>query len=337
MKRPPAIITLLVALSLVLTSCATAARDDSAEVVIRFGNIYPSSTTFGRAIDDMARQIGSTSHGRIRMDVFHSGTLGSEQSHIEAVREGSIEMAETGTAGIGLFLPETALFELWYAFDDPDALVSAFERLQPELDRAAQRKGFKLLGAFYNGPRTLLSTTPIRSLSDMHGLQLRVPESDLYVRMADALGARGISLPLGDAYTGLQTGTIDAMEGSPDDLASGGYGEVAKYLTLDRHVYHPLSIVYNLESWEALTQQQRDQISSAVDQASRVQLAELAKANKEAMAELEEEGVELIRLPDRQMWAQRVARASDEFTEQFGVDGQRITGTVDTANKSGER
>lgn len=337
MKRPPTLRALLVALSLLLASCSTTAPGDSSKVVIRFGNIYPSSTTFGHAIDDMARHLELTSDGRISVDVFHSGTLGSEQSHIEAVREGSLEMAQTGTAGIGLFLPETALFELWYAFDDPHALVSTFDRLRPDLDRAFQQKGFKLLGAFYNGPRTILSTTPVHSLSDMRGLQLRVPESDLYVRMANALGARGISLPLGDAYTGLQTGTIDALEGSPDDLASGGYGEVAKYLTLDRHVYHPLSIVYNLDSWRALTQWQRNQISAAVERASRIQFAELARSNEEAIAGLKRDGVEVIPLSDRTAWKQRITRTSDEFAAGFGAEGKRITDTIDSATRTGDR
>ncbi|WP_224391176.1 TRAP transporter substrate-binding protein [Pseudonocardia sp. ICBG1293] len=243
---------LLAAICLVLTACGSPAGGDTDPVVIRYGNIYPASTTFGKAVDRMAELVEERSDGAVRMDVFHSGSLGSEQTHIEGVREGSLEMAHTGTAGIALFVPETALFERWYAFDGLDALAGAFDEATPLLERMYADKGFTLLGTFYNGPRTLIATSPIRSLGDVQGKQLRVPGSDLYVRMANGLGARGVSMPLGDAFTGLQTGTIDALEGSPDDLSSGGYGSVAPYLTLDEHVYHPLSIVYGSDAWEAL-------------------------------------------------------------------------------------
>lgn len=329
MRLPSILATLLAVLSLTLASCASTAGNDRAEVTIRYGNIYPDSTSFGSAIDDMAKRLNKTSGGRIQMEVFHDGKLGSEQSHIEAVREGSLEMAQTGTAGIGLFVPETALFERWYAFDNPQSVAEAFQRLRPTLEREYSANGFKLLGAFYNGPRSIISSKPIRSLPDMRGVQLRVPESEIYIRMANALGSRPVSLPLGDAYTGLQTGTIDAMEGSPDDLASGDYGEVAKYLTLDRHVYHPLSIVYNLEKWEKLSARQQSQIQAAVDHAARVQLDELTKANTQAMTELREEGVEVIELPDRRNWENQVADTSDEFARQFGPEGRRILTTIE--------
>lgn len=325
---------LLAAICLMLTGCGAPAGGEPDPVVIRYGNIYPASTTFGKAVDRMAELVEERSGGAVRMDVFHNGALGSEQTHIEGVREGSLEMAHTGTAGIALFVPETALFEQWYAFDDVDALAGAFDDARPLLERMYADKGFELLGTFYNGPRTLISTSPIRSLDDVQGKQLRVPGSDLYVRMANGLGARGVSMPLGDAFTGLQTGTIDAFEGSPDDLRSGGYGDVAPYLTLDEHVYHPLSIVYNRDAWEALAPEHRQLVQAAADEVSAEQRTALEQANVDALAELEEQGVEIIELDDRDAWAERVAPTSAEFAERFGPDGQRIVEILDRAGRS---
>lgn len=302
-----------------------------AELTIRYGNIYPGDTTFGEAIHDMAAQINEASEGAIEVEVFDGGTLGSEQEHVEAVREGSLEMVQTGTAGISLYVPETALFELWYAYDELDTLVEAFTSVQSELDEVYQEEGFKLLGAFFNGPRSIISREPIRSLEDVQGMQLRVPNSDLYVEMANGLGAQAVALPLGDVYTGLQTGTIDGMEGAPDDVAKGGYGEVAKYYTLDRHVYHPLSIVYSLDAWNALSQDQQQTIQEAVDAASEQQIGLLEEANQAALEDLEAEGVEIIEISDREQWADKVAPASEAFAEQFGEAGQLIVDAMEAA------
>lgn len=302
-----------------------------AELVIRYGNIYPADTTFSRAIDEMAEELAEESGGTIELDTYHGGTLGYEPEMLEGMLEGSLEMTQTGTAGIALYIPETALFELWYAYDDLDTLVEAFGSVRDELDEVYQEEGFKLLGAFFNGPRSTISTEPIRSLEDMRGVQMRVPTSDLYVEMAEALGANPATLPLSDAYTGLQTGTIQAQEGSPDDLYTGGFGEVAKYLTLDRHVYHPLSIVYGADAWEALSEEDQEIIQNAVDSAVESQISYLEEANEEALEGLEEQGVELIELEDRDEWAEAVESASESFADQFDETGQLITDAMEEA------
>ncbi|WP_150463192.1 TRAP transporter substrate-binding protein [Nesterenkonia ebinurensis] len=302
-----------------------------AELVIRYGNIYPAGTTFSRAIDEMAEEIAEESDGAIELDSYHGGTLGYEPEMLEGILEGSLEMTQTGTAGIALYVPETALFELWYAYDDLETLMEAFESVRDDLDVVYQEEGFKLLGAFFNGPRSTISTQPIRSLEDMQGVQLRVPTSDLYVDMAEALGANAVTLPLGDAYSGLEQGTIDAQEGSPDDLYSGGFGEVAKYLTLDRHVYHPLSIIYSIEAWEALSEEEQEIIQNAVDSAVERQVSYLEEANEEALIALEEQGVELIELEDREEWAEAVQGASERFAGRFEETGQLITDAMEEA------
>lgn len=307
------------------------AGTSDAELVIRYGNIYPEGTTFSRAIDEMAEELAEESDGAIELDTYHGGTLGYEPEMLEGILEGSLEITQTGTAGIALYLPETALFELWYAYDDLDTLIEAFDSVRDDLDAVYQEEGFKLLGAFFNGPRSTISTNPIRALEDMQGVRMRVPTSDLYVDMAEALGANPVTLPLGDAYSGLEQGTIEAQEGSPDDLYSGGFGEVAKYLTLDRHVYHPLSIIYSAEAWDALSEEEQEVIQNAVDSAVERQVSYLEEANEEALVALEDQGVELIELEDREEWAAAVQDASENFAGRFEETGRLITDAMEEA------
>ena len=322
--------------ALILSGCSSSAIPDkpssssadmgaaAAEVTIRYGSIYTADTTFGVAVAHMADAIKEASNGSIDVQTFPGGTLGSEQNHAEAVQEGSLEMMESGTAGIGLYVPESALFELWYANDSLDSLVAAFKEATPKLDELYQAQGFKLLGTFYNGPRSIISTVPVRDLGDVQNLRLRVPGSELYVQMAKGLGAQATALPLGDVYTGLQTGSIDAMEGGPDDIMKSGYGEVAKYLTLDEHVFQPLSIIYSLDRWNALTPEQQTIVQDAATAASEEQKDLLQSANEKALADLEEQGVEIIKLSDRDEWVKKVQPAVEKFTEDYKATGQFI-------------
>jgi tripartite ATP-independent transporter DctP family solute receptor len=297
-------------------------------LTIRIGNIYSGITTYGKALDKLKTDIEKNSNGEIKVEVFHDGKLGSEKDEIQAVKDGSLEMMETGTAGIGLYVPETALFELWYKFKDINRLVTAFEALTPELQKMYQPAGFQLLGAYYDGPRNILATKKIETLDQLKGIKLRVPGSKIYVNMANALGSKGITTALGEVYTALQTGAIDAMEGTPDSIVQAKMYEQAKYLIADQHVFQPLSIVYSKGEWDQLSDQYKKIISDAVKESSKYQLSLVEKANGDALKVLQEKGVQIIQVKDMDKWSQAVSQANNDFANQYGDKGKIILDKV---------
>lgn len=294
------------------------------EVTIRIGNFYAQDTTYGVAFDSLKEEIEEKSNGTITVDIFHGGSLGSEQDHIQAVHEGSLEMMHSGTAGIGLYVPETAVFELWYNFQSLDQLQTAFEQLKPELGEMCEAEGFKLLGAYFDGPRNILSNKKVETIDQLQGLGFRVPDSTLYVSMAGALGTNAITMPYGDVYTSLQTGAIDAMEGTPDSVLQENFYEQASYYILDEHVYQPLSIIYNLDAWNNLSTEQQEIIETAVINASDYHLTLVKDANEQALSELEENGIELVEVTDSEKWREAVAEANQTFAEEQGEKGEMI-------------
>lgn len=326
MFRKSGLIIGLISLLFLFTACGSENANSGKESTtsIRIGNFYSQETTYGKAFDKLKEDIESASNGSLKVDVFHNGSLGSEQDHIQAVHQGSLEMMHTGTGGIGNYIPETAIFELWYNFNSLEQLKSVFENLTPELDKIYQEEGFKLLGAYYDGPRNILTNKKISSLEDIKGVKFRVPDSTLYVSMADALEANTITMPYGDVYTSLQTGAIDAMEGTPDSVLVENFYEQSKYFILDQHVYQPLSIVYNLDAWNKLTSDQQKIIEEAVKDASEYHLELAKEANANALKKLEENGIELIELKDLDKWREKVVEANKKYVEQYGENGKLI-------------
>lgn len=332
--RLPAL-TACAAATLVLSACGggTSTGTSGQTVTIRVGNIYAQTTTYGKALDKMAEDVKDASGGSIKLQIFHGGAMGSEKEHIEAVREGSLEMMESGTAGIGLFVPETSIFELWYANDNIDTLVKAFSNVQLDLEKLYADKGFQLLGAYFDGPRSILSTKEVNNLGEVKGLKLRVPDSPLYVSSASALGARAVTMPLGDVYTGLQTGAIDAMEGTPDSVFQAKLYENAKYYIMDSHVFQPLSIVYNKAAWDKLTADQQKILRDAVTKSSKYHLSLIQKANEDALAAMKESGVKVIEIKDRDQWSAAVEKTNQDFAGKFGAAGQQILTAMNSAKR----
>jgi|SRR5699024_447570 len=331
-KRFLTIFLIFSSITLIISGCGS--NSDTSSKTIRFGNIYNEDTTYGKAINKMADDIEEMSDGTLEVEIFHEGSLGGEDEEIQALHDGSLEMMETGTAGIGTYVPETSVFELWYNLEGLDTLKGSFEDLQDDLDERYQEDGFKLLGAYYDGPRNIISTKKVEDFDDLKGLKFRVPDSTLYVKMAEALNTNASTMPLGDVYTSLQSGTIDAMEGTPDSILNEKFYEPSEYLIQDEHVFQPLSIIYNLDAWEDLSEEEQDIIEEAVQKSSEYHLSITEEANDEALDELEEEGIELIDVTDKDKWKESVDKANQEYAEEQGKLGEKILDSMQNQNNN---
>lgn len=299
-----------------------AASYDKTTIIV--GDIYNENTTQGQALNAFKEYVESTSNGDVTVDIYHGGSLGSEGEHAQAQLEGSIDLIFSGTAGVGLFVPATAVFEAWYAFDSIDAIVATYESVQSTLDSAFSNEGFKLLGCYYDGPRQILSNKPITNIDDLKGLKLRAPGSAIYVNSISAIGANAISMALGDVYTSLQTGAIEAMEGTMDLIIAQKFYEQGKYLIKDSHVYQPLFITYNLNNWNRLNADTQQLILDGVARSEEVQLELYREALEGYEKTLQDAGLEFLTLTDRDKWVEAVAQVSGDYAAEYGDLGMAI-------------
>ncbi len=304
---------------------AAAPAEPAAEpLVLRYASVYTQSSTYGQAMEKFKSIVEEKSNGSMIIDCFYDAALGAESDMIQSQKEGGIEIAFSAASGIGLYVEATQILEAWYAYEDIQGVKSLFESIMDELDAAYQEQGFKLIGAFYDGYRNILAKKPITCLADMKGLKMRSPTNAMFSGSIDALGAQAVAMPLSDVYTSLQTGAIEACEGTLDTIYTNKFYEQAKCLIWDSHTWTPFSVTMNLDAWNALTPEQQDIIMAASAEASAYQV-ELF--NEFAMSELEEmkaAGLEVYELTDRPDWVAAVADHVYTLAQQYGDLGIKI-------------
>ncbi len=343
MKRNGLLAVLLILSLVMFFSCAkekteavAASNEESKgfeKMTIRYGSIYNEDTIYGKSLNKMKEIIENGSDGNIKVDIFHGGTLGSEQEHAQAQNAGSIEMLFSGTAGVGLYVPATAIFETWYSFEDIEQLGEAVNILWDVLDKEMRDNNFKLLGAYYDGPRNILSNVKITNLDELQNVKLRSPGANVYVNSISALGAQAIALPFGDVYTALQTNAIDAMEGTIDSIYQQKFYEQGKYLIKDSHVFQALFITYNLKAWNELSESAKQLIQNAVKESMDYQMSLYNDVMDEEIAAMKENGIEFVEITDRTKWVQAVKPATEAYVSNYGDVGKAIYKVVESFSK----
>ena len=197
------------------TVCAlalTASLAMAAPVTLKLGHIAEPENVYGQGADHFAKLVKERSNGEIDIQVFPSSQLGNQRDLVEGLDLGTVDMTLTGTAVMGNFVPEVAVFDLPFIFRDVDHAYKALDTVGMELAKKGEDRGMITLAIWENGVRHMTNNKrPIKEPEDMKGLKVRVMEQPVYIDMMNSLGASPTPMAMSELYTSLQKGVIDGQ------------------------------------------------------------------------------------------------------------------------------
>jgi TRAP-type C4-dicarboxylate transport system substrate-binding protein len=109
----------------------------SDKVVIKLGHIAEATNPYGQGADYFAKLVAKKSNGEIEVKVFPSSQLGAQKELIEGLIYGTVDMTLTGTAELGTFQPQMALFDLPFLFKDRDHAYRALDSVGMDIWKTA--------------------------------------------------------------------------------------------------------------------------------------------------------------------------------------------------------
>ena len=108
----------------------------------------------------------------------------------------------------------------------------------------------KVLTMFTTAPANIMSKTPVRSLADLKGLDLRA--SGGAAQILKAWGANQVGMPMSETPEALQKGVVQGLFSSLEVMKDLKFAEICKYITMTETVIYPFAVVMNLDAWNAL-------------------------------------------------------------------------------------
>lgn len=238
------------------------------KVVLKLGHIAEPTNPYAKGADYFAQLVAKKSNGSIEVKVFPSSQLGAQKELIEGLIYGTVDMTLTGTAELGTFQPQMALFDMPFLFKDRAHAYRALDSVGMDLGKALEPKGMKLLGYMENGIRHLTNNVrPVKAPADMKGLKIRVMNNKVYIEMMKSLGASPTPMSFAELFSALQQGTIDGQENPSAHIYTKRFYEVQKYASLTGHAYAPEPVLISMSTWKKLTPAQQTIIQQAATEA----------------------------------------------------------------------
>jgi len=235
---------------------AQAAGKFNLKVAISIPESHPTSAALKAAAAEILKESG----GRLTIEVYPNGQLGSDTDTVSQVRSGAIDFVCTAGTIWGNLVPVTSINTVAFAFPDYATVWKAMDGdLGAHMRAAFDKVNLVAIGKVYDhGFRQVThSTKPITTPKDLEGMKIRVPASPILTSLFKGLGASPATVPIGELYTALQTKVVDGEENALPTIDATKLYEVQKFCSYTSHVWDCFTLVGNKRNWNALPEDLR--------------------------------------------------------------------------------
>jgi tripartite ATP-independent transporter DctP family solute receptor len=291
------------------------------KTVIRWGDLMPAVHPQAQMIERIAKDVAARTSGRIEIQSFPAGQLGSGKDMIEAVSAGNLTMTTDGAGALGQFLPALSLIEAPYLWRDAAHMAKGIPTVLDDMNKVlVEKRQMRMLAPTYYGKRHLTTKDKaVKTAADMKGFKLRVPPVDTFKAMAEAWGARPTPIAFPELYLALSQGAVDGQENPLPTIQSGKFQEVQKFLVLTGHIITPRLVIVNEGFWKGLAAADKDVMMAAINAAATWQDAELASQEATLVDTFKKAGMTVIE-PDLESFRKPVlASVPKMFESKWGA------------------
>ncbi len=328
MKKRIALALLLVSFMVMLFSPPQALAQQKT-ITLKFATFVTPLHWVSISLENWCKEVEKRTNGRVKVTMFHANTLAPGPQIYDAVTKGIADMGYASISYTQGRFPMTEVVGL------PLGYKSAINatRMTNEYLAKFKPKEFDAVHVMWlqaHGPGILHTTKkPVSKLEDLKGLKIR--STGTSSRVAAALGASPVGMPMSEAYDALSRGIVEGILAPIEAMKSWKLGETVAYHTEDYGAGYSdcLYIIMNKEKWDSLPAD----VKTILDKLNAEWLEKDGKGWDDADVEGREfvmkRGSKIITLSAEEngRWAEKVKPLLEEYvknTKAKGLPGDEV-------------
>ena len=239
------VITLLLGFGLVVPKTS----HSQATITLKYANFPPATTFPCVQMERWAKEVEKRTNGKVKVQTFPGGTLLPAKNIFDGV--------VTGTADIGNFAMsyQPGRFPVSEAIDLPIGFTSAkaaslalFDLIEKYKPKEFEK--VKMITLFTCPPADFMTKTPVKSLSDLKGMELRA--SGTGAAVLKRLGATPVGMPQSEAPEAIQKGVVKGNVSSMEILKDFNFAAYLPFATEANLFVVTFAVVMNNDKWNSL-------------------------------------------------------------------------------------
>jgi len=181
-------------------------------VTLKIATATPDGTQWMKDMRASAKEIKARTDGRVAIKYYGGGIKGNDSKVLGQIRIRQLQGGAFTPSALSSQYSDLNLYGMPLVFDSEEEVAFVRSRMDARLQQGLEDAGFVNFGFATSGFANIMSSTPVKSLADLKGKRVWVPDGDrIGYRSMEALSLNPVTLPLTDVLTGLQTGLIDIV------------------------------------------------------------------------------------------------------------------------------
>lgn len=186
---------------------------------------------------EWGKKVQEKTNGGIKITVFASATLGSDEDVIEQAVQGVGVAVLTDGGRMSNYVHDVGIIGMPYMADSYEEVQAITESATFKgFDDDFAAEGIHILAYnWYDGPRNFYTNKVINAPGDLAGQRIRTPGAPVWAESVAALGATPVAMPWTEAYNAIQSGSIDGAEVQSTSAFPASMWEVTKNMSRTEH------------------------------------------------------------------------------------------------------
>ena len=332
---------LVVVMLLTLAACGSApaadkpvANANAKDVIeITYGHGFNPGTPQARSAEEFKARVEKESEGRIVVNLFPSGQLGSAKDMFESMQMGTQEIALLPTARISGFSPTLQIFDLPFLFPDKETAYEIFDgEVGAQLLATLDSTGVKGLAIYEDGFKHFTCSQKIETLEDFAGKKFRTMESPIIMEQFNSLKANPVPVDFSELYNALQQKTVEGQENPLATIVPMKFYEVQDYLLLSGHAYLAQMFLVSGSWFDALSAEDQALITKIAKEVAVWERGVVASEEENYLKTVAESGTTIIELSETERAKMKEATASVYEVAKDVVGAELLAKVIEAVN-----
>lgn len=271
-------------LCLAFVSCES---DDKKTYEFNVGTSQGENSIIYIGLAEMKKNVEERTGGNLKINIFPSSQLGSEEDIIEQAKLGANVGTITDSGRLSEYVKELGVVGMAYVASNYEEMKKIVESEQYNewLEILPEHNLSMLSMNWFQGSRNFFTKKPINTPDDLKGILVRTPAPPVWTESIRAIGAVPVAMSWTEVYPAMQQKVIDAFEVQTSAAYSSSLQETVKYLTKTSHFQLMSGIVTGHKYLESLPKEYRniliDEARKAGNYASELELSKTLEYEKE--------------------------------------------------------
>ncbi|MBR0031776.1 MAG: TRAP transporter substrate-binding protein [Treponema sp.] len=290
-------------------------------VTIKLGFSTNMEDPRGVASNLFKDEVEKNSRGKILVEIFPNGKLGSDADLISGVINDSVDMTVSSAGNFAVYATKLGISALPFLFSDFESAWRFMDSdIIAQVNKTLEEFNTVVLSHYDNGFRCVTTTNkPVNSVADMKGLNIRTPPSQIVMETMSTLGANPKPYDFPKLKQALKDGLFDSQENPIPVIYNNKLYDEQKYLAITNHSYDAMPLVIRKKLWDSFDAASQKILLDAAKKAQNLD-RNLVKAQTESyVVKLKEAGM-TITTPNLKEFAKATDGVMDAFATIYGAD-----------------